>query len=1105
MPPVRDATGTATRAAARPTRWAAHPIRAAILRTIVFLVPVAVSLGFVYLASHIVPTPTQSLVVYVAWWVALSGSATFLLIGVDRFMRRFLPLVALYRVSLVFPDAAPSRFRTALGRNTTETLEERLARARDGGDGSTPVGAATRLLELVASLDQHDPLTRGHSERVRAYSQLIGKELRLRDDELDLLNWAALIHDVGKLEVPTEILSSPDTPTEEEWKLLRDHPARGEELVRSLEGWLGEWTRAVGEHHERWDGTGYPNGLGHEQIALAARIVAVADVFDVITSARSYKVASDTLTARQEITNCAGTHFDPVVVRAFLGVSLGRLRLVMGPLSSLSHVPALARMPLTPVVGSAVGAAASITAAVGIGLVHPTPAPAEPLEKLTSPLVTWTRETTEDKRLLVRVAGARAGAGAPILLRVLRGPSAGAVTVTRARELAYTPPPDFHGTVVIAYRACWKGGICEDGQVTIVVRAVNDAPIARPDPVESAAGRAVSIDVLANDDDPDGDRLSIAGVRDVSTGTARALGGKIVYTPSRGFAGTARFAYGAGDGSGRTSRARVTVVVSGPDAPPPVLAPARAEPARRVTEPRPTEAPHRDAPLDAKPAAPEPTPEPDPTPHATPEPTPAPRAAEAPSFTSGSDQVVPEDAAEQAVAWANAISTGSAHDVAFDVTTDALGLFAAGASPAIGTDGTLRFRPAPDASGSAVVTVRLRGTGPAGEELATTPRAFTITVTPVNDAPVATADTATTAEDDVGGVTFDVLANDSDVDQGDSLSVESVDTSTLAGGALTANGGGSFTYVPESGFTGADTFTYVVDDGHGGSASAAVTVTVTPVPHPPVAANDAFTVLVDDALDVVAPGLLANDADPDSDALTVDTTPVSGPAHGDVVLLADGSFTYKPLPAFAGPDEFTYRVVDATGRSATGQVTITVETTIGLTSNLYFQSSGPTPDVWSLSTSLAGPVSALADLDGDLQPGVTIRNSDGKASIADDTKSQTWTFVTPAPFALNGPVRLDLWSAAGSFTQVKKGFLYAYLYDCTPGGASCTMIASNTILENPWNTAAGIWGNRLLTVGSVSRTIAAGNELRIRLLYHEANLWVMMSQTYPSALVVTLG
>jgi putative nucleotidyltransferase with HDIG domain len=156
------------------------------------------------------------------------------LIGIDRVTRRLLPLAALLKLALVFPDEAPSRFRAALSAGTTADLEARLAEARQGVEGETPVEAAQRLLGFVAALSAHDHVTRGHSERVRAYSQMIAKELRLGADEVDRLNWAALLHDIGKLEVPAEILNKPGRPTEEEWQAIRSHPELGARLAAPL-------------------------------------------------------------------------------------------------------------------------------------------------------------------------------------------------------------------------------------------------------------------------------------------------------------------------------------------------------------------------------------------------------------------------------------------------------------------------------------------------------------------------------------------------------------------------------------------------------------------------------------------------------------------------------------------------------------------------------------------------------------------------------------------------------------------------------------------------------------------------------------------------------
>src|SRR5579884_3832582 len=352
---------------AEPGRWAAHPWRARTLRLLVYAVPIAASIAFVRGTTAITGTPTGSLAVFLLWWLALSVAATAVVSGVCALSRRLLPLGALLELSLVFPDEAPSRFRVALSTGTVESLEERLRRLPADGDGASTQEAAEILLRLVAALDVHDPLTRGHADRVRAYASLLGKEIGLRGDDLDRLNWAALLHDIGKLRVDRDILSAPGRPTPLQWQSLRRHPLEGEALAAPLRAWLGSWWDAIGYHHERWDGKGYCRGLAGEEIPLAGRIVAIADVFDVITSARSYKEASGAAAGRAELARCAGSHFDPRLVRAFLNISLGKMRLVIGPLSWLSDAPLLGRLPLTPSVGAAFGGLAALvtTAAAG--------------------------------------------------------------------------------------------------------------------------------------------------------------------------------------------------------------------------------------------------------------------------------------------------------------------------------------------------------------------------------------------------------------------------------------------------------------------------------------------------------------------------------------------------------------------------------------------------------------------------------------------------------------------------------------------------------------------------------------------------------------------
>jgi hypothetical protein len=289
-----------------------------------------------------------------------------------------LPLAALLSLTLVFPDEAPSRFKIAMRSGGTAELRRRLDEYRRTG-ADEPAIAASRLLELVADLSVHDRLTRGHSERVRAYSQMIGDELGLTADEIDRLRWAALLHDIGKLEIPFEILNKPDSLTAEEYETIKRHPEIGAQLTAPLAGWLGQSIRAVAEHHERWDGDGYPNGLRGTDISLAARIVAVADAFDVMTSVRSYKKPGTAAEARAELARCAGTQFDANVVRAFLSISLGKLRLAMGPLSWLTQLTFIPTgLAGATAAAPALMAAAGLTAAALGTAVAPETASARP-------------------------------------------------------------------------------------------------------------------------------------------------------------------------------------------------------------------------------------------------------------------------------------------------------------------------------------------------------------------------------------------------------------------------------------------------------------------------------------------------------------------------------------------------------------------------------------------------------------------------------------------------------------------------------------------------------------------------------------------------------
>lgn len=210
------------------------------------------------------------------------------MILVDRALRRLLPLAVLLKLTLVFPDRAPSRFRVARRSENIHELRERLDAARGRGkEGLAEV--AESILSLATALSSHDRLTRGHSERVRVFTDLLADEMKLPPGGRDRLRWAALLHDIGKLTVPAQILNKEGPLDEREWDVIHDHPRAGMRFIGPLAGWLGEWAATVEQHHERYDGTGYPGGLAGEQISVGARVVSVADAFDTMTAWRPYR------------------------------------------------------------------------------------------------------------------------------------------------------------------------------------------------------------------------------------------------------------------------------------------------------------------------------------------------------------------------------------------------------------------------------------------------------------------------------------------------------------------------------------------------------------------------------------------------------------------------------------------------------------------------------------------------------------------------------------------------------------------------------------------------------------------------------------------------
>ena len=172
---------------------------------------------------------------------------------------------------------------------------------------------------LVGAIDARDPYTRGHSEEVTRLVVAMARELGWSGADLEMLEFAALLHDVGKIGVPDRILRKTSRLTPEEWQIIRLHPYQSAQIVKPVEP-LQRIVPWVYHHHERWDGSGYPDGLRGEEIPLASRIIAVADTYNAMTTDRPYRPAMSHEEAVAELKRNAGTQFDPQVVEAFLRV-----------------------------------------------------------------------------------------------------------------------------------------------------------------------------------------------------------------------------------------------------------------------------------------------------------------------------------------------------------------------------------------------------------------------------------------------------------------------------------------------------------------------------------------------------------------------------------------------------------------------------------------------------------------------------------------------------------------------------------------------------------------------------------------------------------------
>lgn len=363
------------RSTGREVRWRSRPILSGAIRVAAVVIPAAAAVLAAIALSRALPPPVNSLAA-VAWWVLFLATTLATWLVCASLLQKLLPLAALLDLTLLFPDAAPSRFAVLRRQANPHHLEDQLRRLQAMGPDDEQGRRAQVILELAAALSVHDSRTRGHSERVRMFTDLLAQQLRLRQNDADRLRWAALLHDIGKLAVAPEILNKPGSPADDEWEALHQHPLEGFRLIAPLHAWLGIWADTVRDHHERFDGTGYPNRLRGLAISLGGRIVAVTDSYETMTAARPYKSPMSVAAAREELVQMSGSHFDPEIVRAFLAISLGRLWQAVGLGAVVAQLPILAPVSwhlsrLGQRSASAIAATAATGILIVVGIVGP--------------------------------------------------------------------------------------------------------------------------------------------------------------------------------------------------------------------------------------------------------------------------------------------------------------------------------------------------------------------------------------------------------------------------------------------------------------------------------------------------------------------------------------------------------------------------------------------------------------------------------------------------------------------------------------------------------------------------------------------------------------
>jgi len=611
--------------------------------------------------------------------------------------------------------------------------------------------------------------------------------------------------------------------------------------------------------------------------------------------------------------------------------------------------------------------------------------------------------------------------------------------------ITYTPATNYNGPASFSYQVCDNGTTngssdsqCASATVSLIVSPVNDNPVAVDDSATTDEDTPVTIDVVANDTDVDGDTRTLQNVGTASHGSVTIVAGKAQYSPASNFNGSDNFTYVVSDGHGGTATGNVSITINAVND-----NPVAVDDSATTDEDTPVNidvvandtdvdgdtrtlqsvgtASHGSVTIVGGQA------------HYSP-------AADfngSDSFTyvvsdghggtaSGNVNITVNPVNDNPVAVDDSATTDEDTPVTVNViandtdvdgdsrTLQSVGTASHGSVTIVG--GQAQYSPAADFNGSDSFTYVVSD-GHGG----TATGNVSVTINPVNDNPVAVNDSATTDEDTP--VNIDVVANDTDVD-GDTRTLQSVGTASH--GSVTIVGGQAH-YSPNANFNGSDSFTYVVSDGHGGTATGTVNVTINPVNDNPVAVDDSAATDEDTPVRV---NVVGNDTDVDGDTRTLQS--VGTASHGSVAIVS-GQAQYSPATNFNGSDSFTYVVSDGHGGTATGNVNITVNpvndapvlsgvpatASVVYGTNLTFQASASDVDLpaQTLTFSLSGqPAGASINpstgvfswtptaVQADANYTFSVRVSDGQAT----TSSSITVTVQLKPVTSLGPAQLWL-------------------------------------------------------------------------------------------------